>query len=157
EGEPKLLVADTGGDRAMSVDVDVRGDPDEDRLAPAGQAREGGDFDAGIQHDAPDPDAHRVAQLVGGLRIAVHDDAGRVNSTGQGNGQLAARADVDAKALFAGPARHRGGQQRLSGIDDFDTAQRLAVAAGALAEVGLVDYVGRSSEFVGDVSQWYAA
>src|SRR5262249_61804517 len=96
--------------------------------------------------DAPDPDVRRLAQLVGGLRVAVHDDAGRVNSTGQGKSQLTARADVDAKALFAGPARHRGREQRLSRIDNLDTAQRLVVPARAVAEVGLVDYVGRSVE-----------
>ena len=42
----------------------------------------------GIQHDAPDPDPHRVAQLVGGFRVAVHDDAGRVHPAGQRDGQL---------------------------------------------------------------------
>ena len=45
EGEAELLVADTGGDRAVSVDVDVRSHPDEHRLAPAGQARDVGDLD----------------------------------------------------------------------------------------------------------------
>jgi hypothetical protein len=94
----------------MSMDVDVGCYPDEHRLATARQAREVGDFDAGIQHDPPDPNSHGVAQLVGGFRVAVHDDAGRVNSTGQGNGQLTARADIDTKAFFAGPAGHRSGQ-----------------------------------------------
>src|SRR5262249_49021642 len=142
---------------AMSVDVDVGCNPDEHRLATACQAREVGDFDAGIQHDAPDPDAHRFAQLVGGLGVAVHDDTDRVNAAGQGNGQLTTRADIDPEALFTGPPRHSGGQQRLSGIDDVDAAQRLAVAAGAVPEVGLVDNVGRGIELVGDVGQRHAA
>ena len=88
EREPELLVADTGGDRAVAVDVDVGGHPDEHPLARARQAREVGDLDAGIQHDAPDPDPRRVAQLVGRLRVAVHDDARRVHPAGQGDGQL---------------------------------------------------------------------
>ena len=145
------------GDRAVAVDVDVGGHPDEHPLALARQAREVGDLDVGIQHDAPDPDAGRVAQLVGRFRVAVHDDAGRVDPAGQGDGQLTGRADVDAEALFAGPARHRGGQQRLARVDDLDIAQRLAVAPGAAAEVGLVDHVGRGAELVGDIGQRDAA
>ena len=45
EGEAELLVADTGGDRGVSVDVDVRGHPDEHRLPPAGQTRDVCDLD----------------------------------------------------------------------------------------------------------------
>jgi hypothetical protein len=111
EGEPELLVADAGGNRAVSVDVDVRGHPDEHRLALTGQSRQVGDLDAGIQHDAPNPDTDRVAELLGRFRVAVHDDAGGLHAAGQGDGQLTGRADVDAEPFFACPARHRRGQQ----------------------------------------------
>ena len=86
--EPELLVADTGGDRAVAVDVDVGGHADEHPLALARQAGEVGDLDAGVQHDAPDPNPGRLAQLVGRFRIAVHDDAGRVHPARLGDGQL---------------------------------------------------------------------
>ena len=88
EGESEFLVADAGGDRAVPVDVDVRGHPNEHPLALARQAREIGDLDGRIQHDAADADPRRVAQLVGGFRVAMHDDAVRFHPAGQRDGQL---------------------------------------------------------------------
>ena len=88
EGEPELLVADPGGDGAVAVDVDVGGDPDQHPLPSLRQTGEVGDLAARIQHDAPDPDAHRGAQLVLRLRVAVHDDAGLFHAAGQSGGQF---------------------------------------------------------------------
>ena len=54
-----------------------------------------------IQHNATDPEAHRGAQLVLRLRVAVHDDARFFYAAGQRDGQFTGRADVDAEPFFA--------------------------------------------------------
>ena len=82
KGEPELLITDPGGDGAVAVNVDVRGHPDQHPLPPFRQTREVGDLDAGIQHNAPDPETHRGPQLFLRLRVAVHDDVGLFHATG---------------------------------------------------------------------------
>ncbi len=157
ECEPELLVADPGGDGAVPVNVDVGRDPDEHPLPLGRQTGEIGDLDARIDHDAADPDAHRGAQLVVGLRVAVHDDPDRLHSCGQRGGQLTGRADVDGQALVARPARHRDGQRRLAGIDDLGAAQRVPVTTGPRPEIGLVEHIGRGAELVGDIGERHLA
>src|ERR1700723_959145 len=61
ESESELLVADPGGHRAVTVDVEVRGDADQHPLSSLRHTGEGGDLDGRIQHDAPDPASDRGA------------------------------------------------------------------------------------------------
>ncbi len=161
QGKAEFVVAAAGRDRAVSVAVwpgwGVRVDADQHRLTFSCAAGQIGDFDAGVQHDPPDPDPDRVLQLVGRFRVAVHDDSGRVHAGSHGDGQFAGRAHVDAQAFFVRPACHRRGQQRLSGIHDLNPPQHLAVAAGPLTKICFVDHIGGGVEFVGDIRQGYVA
>ena len=157
EGEPELLVADPGGHRAVTVNVEVRGDSDQHPLPSLRQTGEVGDLDGRIQHDAPDPESDRGADVVLRLRVAVHDDAGLFHATCHRDGEFSCRADVDSEPFFVRPACHRDGQQGLAGVEHFGVAQGRAIAAGAAAEVGLVDHVGGGAELVGDIGQGYLA
>lgn len=97
--------------------------------------------------------AHQIEDGV--CEQALHGVGGMV--TAEGGGHRVVAMDVDAQALLTGPARHRGGQQRLAGVDDVRPAQRLAVAAGATPGSPLRRRRRSGCEIVGDVDQRYAA
>ena len=130
---------------------------DQDVLRPVQLAGQQGDLGAAVDDDAPDARVGGRAQFGGGLGVAVHDDASRVHATGKADGQFARRAHVEAEALLGQPAGDLLGQHGLARVDDPHPAQRGAVAADAVAEVGLVEHVGRGAELVGDVAEAMSA
>jgi hypothetical protein len=67
---------------------------------PAGEQR---DLARRVDHDSPDAGGHRVVQLFGCFCVAVQDDLRRRDVRGQGDGQLAARADIHADTLGRDP------------------------------------------------------
>ena len=58
-----------------------------------------------VDHDQPDAGGDRVAEVAVGLRVAVQQDARRVEAGGQRDRQLAGRRDVAAEALLGEDAR----------------------------------------------------
>ena len=107
EREAELLVVDAGHHRRVAVDVDVGGDPDQHPLRLARLAAQIGDLHQRIDDDAADPEGGRVTQFVDRLRVAMHDDAGRIDTGGQRDRQFACGADVEAGALLLPPSGRR--------------------------------------------------
>jgi hypothetical protein len=107
------------------------------------------------------PRLERALQVLVGLRVAVQVDAPGVDARRQRMHQLAGAGDVAAQALLGDGPQDRRARERLGGEDDQRfapaRAQRVAVLAGALAQRGLVDHVGRRAELGGEVAQPAAA
>ena len=110
------------------------------------------DLDERVDDDPADAGVERPRDLRVRLVVAVQADVGAGDPGAQRDGELAARGGVDAQALLVHPARDRDGQERLARVVHVDAGadlrerrlERAAVAAGAGAEVGLVEHVRRA-------------
>ncbi|SIL16661.1 Uncharacterised protein [Mycobacteroides abscessus subsp. abscessus] len=92
--EAELLIRDPRRHRRMSVDVDIGGDPHQHALALREAGRQEHDLGVGVHHDPAHAHGRRVAEFIGGLGIAVHDDSFRIETAREGGGQLAGGADI---------------------------------------------------------------
>ena len=155
--EAELLIDHPGAHRGVPVDVDVGGYPHQHLLAAAHPTGQEGDLDRRVQHNPAHFDGGGVTQLVGGFRVAVHDDPRRVHATGKGGGQFAARAHVQTQPLVGDPACHRDSQQRLPRVDHVNPGQRRTIAPHAMANIGLVKNVSGGAKFIGDLGQRHTA
>ena len=90
------------------------------------------DLVEGVDDDPADPDLEGAAQLRHRLVVAVEADAGRVEAGTQGDGELAAGADVEAQALLGDPPRDGRAEERLAGVVDVVVGERLAERARAV-------------------------
>src|SRR5699024_1922347 len=103
-----------------------------------------------VDHDAPDACAERCGELIVGLVVAVHRDPCGGKAGMQGDGQLAAGADVQVQALLGDPPRGGNRVERLGGVVDVRTPAQWSEGrvefvperAGAGTKVVLVDDVG---------------
>jgi hypothetical protein len=120
-GKAELLVVNPRHHRWVTTDVDARRHSDQHRLRPPGHARQIGDLHRRIHDDAPDADGSGVGQFIDRFRIAVQDDPPRIHTAGQSDRKLTGGADVEACALLNDPPGDVGGQQRLRGVENFDT------------------------------------
>src|SRR4029079_19571158 len=153
DGEAELLVLVRGGDVFVGVRLDAGGDPDHhlgDGAQLGAQLLQPGDLVGRVDDDPPDARASGGAQFVRALIVAVQADPARVDSPAQGDGELSARADVQAQTLLRDPPRHAGAQERLSGVVDGPAGEGVAPLPGAGAEVVLVDHVDRAADLVHD-------
>ena len=97
-----------------------------------------------------DAGPRRHQDLLVGLVVAVHVDAGRVEARGERDVQLAAGGDVDREPLLGEQPVGGGGGEGLAGEEHLaiDTAalEGLAVGAGAGAQVVLGVDVGGGAD-----------
>jgi hypothetical protein len=114
-----------------------------------------------VDHDGANAGLDRPPQVLVGLRVAVQVDARGVDARGQRVHELAGAGDVTAQALLGHGGQHGRAGEGLGGEDRERVgparAQLVAVLAGALAQRGLVDHVGRRAELGGEVTQPAAA
>lgn len=91
EGDAELLVLVRGGDELVGVRLDAHGDADLHALPLAeavGDVGDARDLLEGVEHDAPDADLDRAADLFLGLVVAVEGDALGGHARGQRGGEL---------------------------------------------------------------------
>ena len=135
--EAELLVLVRGGDVLVRVRLDAGGDPHHHaaRPSPASSAisRQPLDLLERVDDDPPDAGLDRAPQLGDRLVVAVEADPGRVETGAQRDGQLAARADVEAEALLGDPARDRRCRGSLAGVVDVDAGEGVAERPGPAA------------------------
>ena len=128
------------------------------RCGRAGLAGQIGDLHERVDDDAADADGGGVGQFVDGFRVAVHDDARRIDAAGQSAvasspPELTSRPapswqPIGRRRSSAATLRHR----RISTL-----RQRRRGNAAAVPEVGFVENVCRGAELVGDVGQRHIA
>jgi len=108
---------------------------------------EPGDLLERVDHDVPHTRGHRLLDLRGQLVIAVQGDQRRVHPRRQRDRELAAGADVHAKALFRDPAEHGAGAERLGRVVHLRVlAERVHVLARPAPHVRLVHDERRRAE-----------
>ena len=137
--------------------MSIGGDADQHPLRPARLAAQVGDVHQRVDDDAADPDGRGVAQFVDRLRVAVHDDACRIDPGRQRGRQLAARADVEAGAAPARPSARRRCVSSDFAAYTISTPGGRRGSAAAGAEVGFVENISRGAELVGDLGQRHIA
>ena len=64
----------------------------------------------------PTPDLDGALELGDALVVAVEAEPRGIGARREGDGELAAGADVDREALLGHPADDLGGQERLAGV-----------------------------------------
>ena len=162
EGEAELLVLVGRRDELVRVGLDPDGDPHHHPgrgPQPLGDLGEALDLLEGVDDDPPDPVGHGGLELGHRLVVAVHADPLPRHTGPHRDGELAARAHVEAQALVADPAGDLGAQEGLAGVVDVRAAAQVVedlgvgVAEGARpgAEVVLVEDVGRGAELAGQI------
>ena len=108
-----------------------------------------------------DAGPRRHQDLLVGLVVAVHVDAGRVEARGEGDVQLPAGGDVDRQPLLGEQLVGGGGREGLGGEEDLavDAAalEGPAVGAGAGAQVVLGVDVGGGAVLFGQLDHVAAA
>ncbi len=85
-----------------------------------------------------------------------HDPFGREPGR-DGELQLPGGADVQTQSFLLHPAHHRAGEEGLGGVQDVGLGEGRAVGAAPLADLALVQNVGRGVEPVGDLRQGHPA
>ena len=152
--EAELRVELAGGDVVVGRGLDPRGDPDQHLHRLVEEALAALDLVEGVEDQVADAGPRRHQDLLVGLVVAVHVDAGRVEARGERQVELTAGGDVDRQPLLGEQLVGGGGREGLAGEEDLavDAAalEGLAVGAGAGAQVVLGVDVGGGAELFGD-------
>ena len=138
QAEAELLVLVTGGDELVGVRLDADGHPHHDRGHDAELGRDGGDpvdLVERVDDDPPHPVGQRLADLGGGLVVAVEADPLRREAGALRDRQLATRAHVEVQALVGDPARHGRAEERLARVVDVGTGQPVEGRTEPVAEL----------------------
>jgi hypothetical protein len=141
EGEAELLVLVGGRDELVRVRLDSNGGAHEHVLLDptvGTELREPVDLDEGVDHDPTDAGVQGRGQLGDRLVVAVQQDPVPREACAQRDRQLAAGADVEAESFLLDPPGHGRAEERLRRIEHLSPAERVAVVAAALPQVGLV-------------------
>ena len=99
----------------------------------------------------PDTGIEGSGQLGDRLVVAVQGDSARLEPGVQGDGELAAGADVEIQTFFSDPARNRRREKRLASVVDIGAREGVEPSPATGAEVVFVDDVGGRAKFAGDV------
>ena len=99
--------------------------------------------ESAVDHDAPRAVVEGGPQVLGRLGVSVQDDPPGREAGRARHRELARRADVQAEALLGDPPRHGAAQEGLARVGDLPAGQRRQVGPAPVADVGLVDDVGR--------------
>ena len=155
EPEAELRVELAGLDVVVGRGLDPGRDPDQHPLRFVEQALAALDLVEGVEDQVADAGPGREEDLLVGLVVAVHVDAGGVEAGAQRHVQLAAGGDVDREALLGEEPVGGGAGHRLAGEEDLVVGaaalEGVAVGAGAGAHVVLGVDVGGGAELGGQL------